>query len=382
MTRALRDQSDNPASVLLATMRRTQTSSTSPSAATTTPLPLSQPTATGKKDERANPAVADTTTTKVIGNGESAHQNDGKVNSVDQNVPTQTLCPDARLRIHIDDLSHPAVSKFTQTIDLSKLLQDAILNVQKFLFSPQDDIEEETSRRPPHQRPVKPNPDWKPQEVRSVTLILRPMEGVAYTTGTTLDEAHKEIHLSLDYLQAKINDFSSKASSRTSTSAAAPTASRLPDSADLDCRPSSSISPDDAFRHEVRGVVIHEMVHVFQHNGKGSCPGGLIEGIADYVRLKSSLDPPHWNPWPANHKTRGKKFDEGYQKSAWFLEWVENHIGGAGCIGRLNDAMRKHKWQDGLAWKDVMNDITVEECWKLYEGDWEAMNKRHKEEQE
>ena len=36
--------------------------------------------------------------------------------------------------------------------------------------------------------------------VRSITLILRPMTGVAHTTSNTLDDAHKEIHLSSQYV--------------------------------------------------------------------------------------------------------------------------------------------------------------------------------------
>lgn len=287
----------------------------------------------------------------------------------------QRLCPAARLRIHLDELSHPAIARFSQTVNLSTLLEKAILDVQRHLFTPQQDDAINTTT----ERPIKPVPDWEPQEVRSITLILRPMEGVAYTTGTTLDEAHKEIHLSLDYLSAKIEQFVRQHPSTTSTAAAAaPTTSRLPD-VEMAVPSRTSTSPNSAFRHEVRGVVTHEMVHVFQHNGGGSCPGGLIEGIADYVRLKSNLDPPHWQPWPANEKTRGRKFDEGYQKTAWFLEWIEDHIAGKGCIGKLNEAMREHKWQGGLVWKDIMNDITVQECWELYKGDWEAMNKRHDE---
>lgn len=36
--------------------------------------------------------------------------------------------------------------------------------------------------------------------VRSVTLVLRSMGGIAYTTGTELDDDHKEIHFSTDYI--------------------------------------------------------------------------------------------------------------------------------------------------------------------------------------
>jgi hypothetical protein len=37
---------------------------------------------------------------------------------------------------------------------------------------------------------------------RSVTLVLRSMEGVAYTTGLDLDSDHKEIHLNTDYINS------------------------------------------------------------------------------------------------------------------------------------------------------------------------------------
>lgn len=36
--------------------------------------------------------------------------------------------------------------------------------------------------------------------VRSVTLVLRSMGGIAYTTGSELDDDHKEIHFSTDYI--------------------------------------------------------------------------------------------------------------------------------------------------------------------------------------
>lgn len=73
--------------------------------------------------------------------------------------------------------------------------------------------------------------------VERVTLVLRPMDGVAHTFGSP---THKEIHFSLDHI-----------------------------------RNSQSRAKD-----EVLGVLVHEMVHCYQYNGCGKCPGGLIEGIA------------------------------------------------------------------------------------------------------
>lgn len=46
-------------------------------------------------------------------------------------------------------------------------------------------------------------------------------------------------------------------------------------------------------------------VHCWQYNGKRTCPGGLVEGIADFVRLRDGLSPPHW-------KKGGTNWDEGY----------------------------------------------------------------------
>lgn len=62
---------------------------------------------------------------------------------------------------------------------------------------------------------------------RSVTLILRSMGGVAYTTGLPIDDFHKEIHLSLDYAQ-------------------------------------NFLETPIRFRNELIGVVTHEMVHAYR----------------------------------------------------------------------------------------------------------------------
>lgn len=73
--------------------------------------------------------------------------------------------------------------------------------------------------------------------VQCISLVLRPMPGVAHTFGSP---THKEIHFSLDHI-------------RNSESRA---------------------------REEILGVLTHEMVHCYQYNGLGKTPGGLIEGIA------------------------------------------------------------------------------------------------------
>lgn len=300
----------------------------------------------------------------------------------EQYLKAPSLAHNARLRIHFEDLSHPAVAKFLSIMPLPTLLQHAISDVQNHLFTPSNKphtTSEPSPHRPqttpnptatffhppasatssaipydlppPPQKPMPPTPikPWMPQEVRAVTLIIRSMDGVAYTTSTDLDSSHKEIHLNIGYIENIKNSNASK-----------------PDGNAL-------------FVYELRGVVTHEMVHVFQHDARSSCPGGLIEGIADYVRLKSGLGAKHWNPWPASKESRGEKWDEGYQRTAWFLSWVEEQVG-KGCIGRLNSEMRRRHWDDGKVWKDVMGD-DVEHMWKRYECSWDEMNRKHEKEE-
>lgn len=86
--------------------------------------------------------------------------------------------------------------------------------------------------------------------------------------------------------------------------------------------------------YEIRGVLVHELVHCFQHNGRGACPGGLVEGIADWVRLEARLGAPHWK--------RGavpERWDQGYERTAYFLDWLEGRFG-RGTVRRINDELR------------------------------------------
>lgn len=101
---------------------------------------------------------------------------------------------------------------------------------------------------------------------------------------------------------------------------------------------------------ELTGVLTHELVHCYQHtsppsSGEGDNddvphpPGGLIEGIADFVRLKAGLQPPHWTR-PRSAKDRPQNWDQGYQHTAFFLAWLEDVKAGRGAVGMLNDRLR------------------------------------------
>lgn len=216
-----------------------------------------------------------------------------------------------KLRLHLDDLTHPATQVTNSSLDGGLYLARAIDHVLTHLFDPYglDEI----------------------HQVRSVTVIVREMGGVAYTTGLPLDDLHKEIHVSLDYIQGVL------------------------------ARNSAGL------RHEVAGVITHEMVHCFQNNGHGTAPGGLIEGIADFVRLKAGLAPPHWDKSPTG---RGEKWDEGYQRTAWFLEWLEDKKG-AGTVSRLNAALRHEKYDEKKFWVDLFG-TSIEKLWDQYKATWNS----------
>ncbi|KAM4098632.1 hypothetical protein ACJW30_07G092100 [Castanea mollissima] len=66
---------------------------------------------------------------------------------------------------------------------------------------------------------------------------------------------------------------------------------------------------------DFNGVLYHEMAHVWQWNGQSLAPGGLIEGIADYMRLKANYAPSHWVK-----PGEGKTWDQGYMIDGFVAE--------------------------------------------------------------
>ncbi|KAG9440384.1 hypothetical protein H6P81_020549 [Aristolochia fimbriata] len=83
----------------------------------------------------------------------------------------------------------------------------------------------------------------------------------------------------------------------------------------------------------VTGVLYHEMTHVWQWNGNGQAPGALIEGIADFVRLKANYADPNWVQ-PGG----GDKWDGGYGVTARFLDYLNGIKDG--FVADLNRKMK------------------------------------------
>ncbi|KAK8051923.1 hypothetical protein PG993_003308 [Apiospora rasikravindrae] len=220
-------------------------------------------------------------------------------------TPSKTAFDLSKLRLQLHDLAHPGSAIFLTSVVPPQVLSTAVQNVLSHLYT-----------APGH-------PHLHPPPTRSVTLILRPMSGVAYTTGIDLDDDHKEIHLSLEYV--------------------------------------AGINPPGRRTHEITGVLTHELVHCYQWNGHGAAPGGLIEGIADWVRLQCGLAPPHWK------KERAAKWDAGYQHTAYFLEYLEGRFG-EGTVRRLNEKLRVEKYVEKAFLDRVAGPASRTALGRLWEG--------------
>jgi hypothetical protein len=132
--------------------------------------------------------------------------------------PPEPAWPIPQFNIRIEDLAHPGAAVFLEAVGPNPLpvFQDAALASFKWLYTPAS----------------------VPRRVQRIEVVLRAMDGVAHAFG---DDEHKQIHFSLDYIGKQ--------------------------------------TPERA-RKEIVGVLTHETVHCYQYNALGTCPGGLIEGIA------------------------------------------------------------------------------------------------------
>ncbi|KAK7218472.1 hypothetical protein V2G26_006475 [Clonostachys chloroleuca] len=184
-----------------------------------------------------------------------------------------------KIRLEIRNLSDAGAASFLRAVHATDLLTSATLNVLRWLYA----------------SPSSPTTTVPP--TRSVTLILRDMDGVAYTTGSDLDNDHKEVHFSTRYIAA--------------------------------------IGPDRV-AHEITGVVTHELVHCFQYDAFGTCPG----------------------------REAGGKWDGGYQHTAYFLEYLEGRFG-EGTVRRLNEKLRIQKYDEKTFWVELLGEH-VTKLWEEY----------------
>ncbi|XP_030517908.2 uncharacterized protein LOC115731386 [Rhodamnia argentea] len=84
---------------------------------------------------------------------------------------------------------------------------------------------------------------------------------------------------------------------------------------------------------EFTGLLYYAMACVWQWDGAGQAPRGLVQGIADFVRLRSGYVPAHWAA-----PGQGNRWDQGYDVTARFLDYCESLRNG--FVAELNKKMR------------------------------------------
>jgi hypothetical protein len=178
-----------------------------------------------------------------------------------------------------------------------------------------------------------------PSYISKITIILSDMPGVAHMISENGSARKKEIHVSVNHI----------------------------------CETYARNNNDVAgLGGEIRGVLIHELTHAWQyfeqvclpssaHNDHRHerAPGGVTEGIADFIRLRSGMAPSHWK------KSKGR-WDGGYDCTAHFLAWVEDTKREVGFVRKLNYAIGKSGWD--VRCVDDICGVGVEALWKEYCG--------------
>ncbi|GAU15048.1 hypothetical protein TSUD_48440 [Trifolium subterraneum] len=86
-------------------------------------------------------------------------------------------------------------------------------------------------------------------------------------------------------------------------------------------------------KKEIIGLIYHEMAHILLWNGNGTAPSGLIEGMADFVRMKAGYASDQWSPPGV-----GSQWDQGYEVTAHFLDFCDNIKNG--FVADLNTMMQ------------------------------------------
>ncbi|KAL1317092.1 hypothetical protein HN51_069199 [Arachis hypogaea] len=132
----------------------------------------------------------------------------------------------------------------------------------------------------------KQNTDYDVKNVQKVTMVVENIDGVAYADNNA-------IHVSAGYIERFQGDI----------------------------------------KKDLTGVLYHEMTHLLQWDANGQAPSGLIEGIADFVRLKAGYAAPGWAP-----PGRGDNWFQGYDVTARFLDYCNTIKNG--FVADLNDRMK------------------------------------------
>ncbi|ORX81055.1 BSP-domain-containing protein [Anaeromyces robustus] len=192
------------------------------------------------------------------------------------------------------------------------------------------------------------------KRIKEITYVVRDMEGVAYTTND-FEANTAEIHLSLeyifDYFKDRAKHFhshshdSQDSNQRNSNATVTKTVLDNPESQTITTVITTTVVTTivskkslpniteekeamDETLYEIRGVLSHELVHVWQFSCDG-LPPNLIEGIADAVRLAVGYPAKHWveRSVPTDGpNAKRTPWARGYDGACFFFNWIQNNV--------------------------------------------------------
>ena len=132
----------------------------------------------------------------------------------------------------------------------------------------------------------------------------------------------------------------------------------------------------DKLALEVRGVMLHELAHVYQLRAQSIHPGSdnrtstaLTEGLADAVRILNEL--------PTRSATPGGHYMNGYTQGGFFFVWIKDNYDPE-FIRKLNRSTQDiTPWSFNAAIKHILGQqYDVDELWQDYQAELHAVQCR------
>ena len=109
----------------------------------------------------------------------------------------------------------------------------------------------------------------------------------------------------------------------------------------------------------LKGVLSHEITHLYQNIVEGM-PAGIVEGVADAIRIRSGYPDVNWEV------DKSGSWDDGYSKTAFFLIYIDSRS--PDFLYRFNRATLK---TPGRFWNEsIIQDVTgrsVHDWWAEYQ---------------
>ncbi|XP_074288161.1 uncharacterized protein LOC141613326 [Silene latifolia] len=118
-------------------------------------------------------------------------------------------------------------------------------------------------------------------------------------------------------------------------------------------------------KREFTRVIYHEMTHIWQWTGNDQAPKALIEGIADYVKIKAGYAEEKYGLKPGD----GKRWDQGFEITAYFLDYCASLR--PGFVAHLNARLKEGY---DVSYFEELLGKPVERLWDDYKNKYGKRN--------